>query len=293
MKKHCIILAFLFSLFFLAVLRAESPTFEFGAGAGYRLDTHKYNIQNETNNSLPAFRSKIKDIDIFQTGCFGRLSYRNWFVSLYGDYGWVLSGKQDSTLTLWNDSLTRSSSASIDTNIGGHVIDVEGKTGYRILLPNIFKETYLIPIIGYAYFNQSLSQKDPHPKTQPFSPSFFDISPSTIAIKFGEKFRRKWSGPLVGGALAFYPIKQLEILAGYDYYWLWMKFINEIDFSIQGLAELSSFPSRVPLTADFRKKVRGTLQSKSAQRFYGSIKYNFAERWYGTLRLSYFMASLK
>ena len=144
------------------ISKKESSTIEaaLGLSLGYRVDDLDWNISGDINGNNPNILSELSwdDLESFQIRARADilLLQRIYMRGVFG-YGWIFDGKvQDSDFSGNNRTLefSRSNNSADD----GDLLDASIGAGYQFSFALDSFESGIIPLVGYSYHEQNLTQ---------------------------------------------------------------------------------------------------------------------------------------
>ncbi len=202
-------LALLFALAFAGSSRAASPESSLAFGAGYRVDKLAWNIAGNTAGTNPDILSELtwKDLKIFDMrATYRRESQSGFYLKGSLGYGFIFGGKnQDSDYN--GNGRTQESSRSNNKADTGSVWDTSLGAGYKGALSLKDGTLDIIPMIGYAVYQQNLR----------ITNGFQTIPPTGPFGGLDSTYTARWFGPWAG-AEAAYKSGKMTFTGGLEYH---------------------------------------------------------------------------
>lgn len=164
------------------------------AQGGYRHDNFKWEISNPLQKELPVLsRLTWKDLEIFEMGLSAQaLLAEQWMLSLSGDYGWILKGKnRDADFRIPKGTHKIEEYSRSDNNAGnGNVWDMGIRLGYPCGDPC---QVRWIPYVGFSGHAQNLRFNKLHFKIKLDIPEWEGTTRHSSA-----RYDARWWGPSIG-----------------------------------------------------------------------------------------------
>lgn len=186
---------------------AGAPEGHFDLGAGYRVDSFRWDIAGNLSGRNPTVLSELtwSDLEIFQIKAVGRavLSER-LRARASASYGWILDGDNRDSDYLYDDRAGEFSRSN-NSGGGGNVMDLSLGIGREFKFQS--EMLRLTPFIGLSYHEQNLKITDGFQSLDPFGMIGFTGPFDGL----DSSYDARWLGPWVGMDLAYVPSERLAL----------------------------------------------------------------------------------
>lgn len=244
--------------------------------AAYRHDDASWKFFAPSPDPLLEDKISFKDVNIFQIGVQGKTTFDCIMIRALADYGWVLDGNADETLTAFasgvdeDDVMNGESSINVDHILDGrYVADLSIAIGYPFYFCDCTAS--LSPVIGYSYATQSYKVDRNFrtfftpPTTPGNTPGISDEDEDGT-----DHYVQSWYGPFIGLDFTYSADCCLSFYGQFEYHWA--QFTGKRD-SFIGIDPIDDYHH----TTD---KAHGAIVRLG-------INYLFCDCWYAGINATY------
>lgn len=192
-------------------------------GVGYRYDRQESKIYYFGDSSILNTVNTLKGRNTVETILGLDLSYKNWFLNLRGDYGWLVNGVQDVVNPGNNvDEPTAFKNFSLGS---GYTADAQVTSGYDIRLVKTENFRFgLVPAVGYKYWHMMNWREGEKRFTLPVPPVVLPPVLTGFALDRQQSpDQQDWFGVYVQGGLTFQWTDKAKLALFYQYHFMDMR----------------------------------------------------------------------